>query len=183
MNNPSPALGALALATLVLLTVGLTACGMAGSADTETDGVPSASFDRAAPEGFRVDWLGEVPYDDVAALMEGRTEPLSTTVAVYVSEAEPGLRITTTLATYPTYAGALAMYNRWFADYGFIPAAERRPVPLGDQAECFDVGWPSFHAVVLRQGPLFALVQADRAVPIDRCAALLEDLLPEVSRQ
>jgi hypothetical protein len=142
---------------------------------------PGAPFDQIAPDGFSLGSIGDSPTDEVAAIMDGRTVPLTTTTAVFVSEAKPSQYITATLLTYPDMAGALAMYNRWFSDYGFIPVAERRTVPLGDQAECFDAGWPPFHAVVLREGPLFALVQADREVALDRCAALLADLLSKAT--
>lgn len=141
----------------------------------------AAPFDDIAPDGYGLDSLGEVPPDEVAAIMAGRTVPLTTTTAVFASAAEPTQRITATLLTYGDAAGALAMYNTWFAEYGFIPVAERRQVPFGDQAECFDAGWPPFHAVVLREGPLFALVQADGEVPLERCAALLGELLAEAT--
>lgn len=141
----------------------------------------AAPFEDIAPDGYGLDSLGEVPPDEVAAIMAGRTVPLTTTTAVFASAAEPTQRITATLLSYGDAAGALAMYNTWFAEYGFIPVAERRQVPFGDQAECFDAGWPPFHAVVLREGPLFALVQADSEVPLERCAALLGELLAEAT--
>jgi len=161
--------------------------GGSAASDQATVAEDAASWDRdapfaeIAPPDYALVSVSDTAPEKVAVIMEGRTIPAGTVVAVFASPVEPTQRITATLLTYKDYAGALAMYNKWFSEYGFIPVAERRQVPLGDQAECFDAGWPPFHAVVLRQGPLFALVQADREVPLDRCAALLEDLLVEAT--
>jgi hypothetical protein len=103
-------------------------------------------------------------------------------VGTYRSAEEPARTITVTLAAYPDDVGPLATYNGWFAENAFMAAVERNTLELGDQAECFDVQWPPFHAVIARQGSHFALVEADTTVPLDQCRALMTSLLESLAR-
>ena len=75
--------------------------------------------------------------------------------------APEGAAITVTVAEYPSRGAALTAYNGWFANHGFMAAAERRTLGLGDRAERFDVGWPPLHAVIALEANRFVLAEAD----------------------
>ena len=196
---------ALAIGIGAGLAAGLAACRLAEEVPPPSTrpGVSATGsvLTDVMPDGFALETVSNEPPADLSALMIGRTEPLSVTVATFSSQqagapatasvpaAEAGAptldgggTITVTLAVFPDAVGATALYNRWFAEYGFIPAAERRTLPFGDQGECFDAGYPVFHKVIVRDDTLFALLEADRTVPMDRCAAMLETLVAEWPR-
>jgi hypothetical protein len=158
----------------------IAACGR-GTPPAGTPGVPPA------PSGYRLQQAVPGLSPRLGRLLDTpRTTPMSATLAVYVAEtgestvtqgvaAQPA--ITLTLASYPDPSGALAAYNAWFAELGFMPAAERVPLDLGEQAERFDVGWPPLHAVIARAGPRFVIAEAGEGVPAEQRGAILEDLV------
>jgi len=131
----------------------------------------------ATPDGFELDLVTHVAPPSLAPLMADRTVPLTLTVAVYRTTVEPPRTITATLVTYGDQVGAIAIYNRWFAENAFMAAAERNALDVGDQAECFEIQWPPFHAVIARGGSLFALVEADTTVALTQCRALMRALV------
>jgi len=87
-----------------------------------------------------------------------------------------GGEITVTLTTYASTAGALATFNGWFAYYGFPAAAERTPVDLGESAERIDLEWPALHALIVREGKRFVLVEADAAIDAAIRAGAMQSL-------
>lgn len=88
-------------------------------------------------------------------------------------------RITLTEARFDRTSGAIAAYNGWFATFGFPAAAERTPLPLGEAAERFDLAWPPLHALIVREGRRFLLLEADARIPDAARAAALERLAAE----
>lgn len=171
--------GGVLLTTILLLAACIAAC-TEPSAQTPPARIPGAP---PAPSGYRLEHAGPGLSPRIAQLLDmPRTTPVTATLAVYVAEAEtvgvlPQPAITVTLASYADPSGALAAYNAWFAEIGFMPAAERAPLDLGEQAEHFDVGWPPLHAVIARAGPRFVIAEAGEGVPADRRGAILEDLV------
>jgi hypothetical protein len=175
-GNPSVRLpSALLLATWIVIAVSVVAA--CGQPEQPPVDVARSVLLASTPDGFRLDRISHDVPPSMAPLMTGRTEPQTLTVGRYQSSGEPTRSITVTLATYPDDVGPLAAYNGWFAENAFMAAVERNALELGDQAECFDVQWPPFHAVIARQGPLFALVEADTSVPLDQCRGLMTSLL------
>lgn len=188
---PAPLSAAFLAATLIALA----ACaprGEGGSAVAPVPGLPGA------PTGYRVETLAPDRSPVLRRLEQDvRTRPVTAQLGVYLREADasgsdsaaaggpatPALSarpaLTLTLASYAEPVGALAAYNRWFADFGFMAAAQRSTVELGPgiQAERFEVGWPPLHALVARSGSRFLLVEADEAVPAEARDALLDGLL------
>jgi len=182
-----------ALTLVCAMPVFAAACTSAGTVEP----TPSVPGVPPAPAGFRLDHVGEgrSPMLDRIGNTP-RTTPLTTSIAVYVAERVPEAgaselgrdptsatgpvtarpAMTLTLATYADPSGALAAYNTWFAEFGFMPAAERKALGIGDQAERFDVGWPPLHAAIARAGPRLVLAEAGEDVPADRRGALLEAL-------
>jgi hypothetical protein len=100
-------------------------------------------------------------------------------VRVYGSTGEPGRVVTATLMAFTGKAGALAMYNGWFARFGFLPAVERRVLEIGDQAELFELGWPALHVALAREGELLAFAEAGPGVAPAERAGLLAAALAE----
>jgi hypothetical protein len=164
------------VAFLLLTAVGLSAC-------AQLPPTPGAAPDAAAalvaatPNDYHLDLVTDVPPPSVARLMVGRSDPLATTVGVYRSTVDPPRTITATLATFGEPIGASALYNRWFADNAFMAAADRHALALADQAECFDVGWPAFHAAIAHRGTLFVLVEAETTVGVEQWRALVTPLI------
>jgi len=173
---PHEARFAAAIAAVALALAGtfLVGCGVL---KPSTDPAAGSALRETVPDGFRLSAVTHAPVPSFEPLMSGRTEPVTMTVAVYRSDDAPQRAITATLATYADEVGALAAYNGWFARNAFMAAVERNALDLGDQSECFNVEWPAFHAVTARQGGLFVLVEADTAVPIEACRALMAKLL------
>lgn len=192
---PSRAPAPFSAALLTAALIALAACapqGNDGPAMAPVPGLPSA------PVGYRVETLAPDRSPVLRRLaQDARTRPVTAQLGVYLGGANgsgegsagaggpatPALgarpALTLTLASYAGPVGALAAYNRWFADFGFMAAAQRSTVELGPgaQAERFEVGWPPLHALVARSGSRFLLVEADEAVPAEARDALMDGLL------
>lgn len=122
----------------------------------------------APPRGFAAVATGLPAPPALATLTAGVVPtPVALDVVRYAAEgAGPdGAAITRTVAAFASPAGALGAYNGWFARYGFPAVAVRVELDLGDAAERYDMGWPPLHAVLVRQGERFVLVEADDALP------------------
>jgi hypothetical protein len=130
-----------------------------------------------APPGWRAVAVGPGPgpvLDRLAATAS--VTPTESSVLAFTRENEPRAAITVTRATYTGAREAMTAYNAWFAEYGFIAAAERSALDVGDQAVRYEVGWPHLHAVVARSGARLVLVDAAPAVPPARAADVMERL-------
>lgn len=139
-----------------------------------------ALLTAAVPDGFALERVGHDLPPSVSALAVGRSMPVTATVGLYRSVAPPPRTITATLAYFDSAVGPAALYNNWFAENAFMASAERNSYDVGDQAECFDVEWPPFHAVLARRAGLFVLVQSDASVPLAVCRQMTRTLVEGV---
>lgn len=104
-------------------------------------------------------------------------QPSAAAMTVYLDTADPRAAVTVTVVTYPDSKGALILYNGYFAERAFHAAADRRRLPLGDEALGVELPWPPLHAVYARRGPRFVLAEAsDQLAPPERRRAALEAL-------
>lgn len=126
--------------------------------------------EAGGPEGFALA-AADLPMAPALATLTGGVVPTPVALAVArYDDAAPGATgsITRTVATFESPSGALAAYNGWFARYGFPAVAVRKSLDLGDMAESYTMDWPPLHAVLVRDGDRFVLVEGDDAVPAAR---------------
>lgn len=165
--RPTRVAVALAIVSLAVASV-VAACGAPGASPR----------DPAPPEGFALAGSGLPMAPALATLTSGvvpapiglavtRYELVGTDATGATGATGATDAITRTVATFASPSGALAAYNGWFARYGFPAVAVRTRLELGDMAENFTLAWPPLHAVLVREGDRFILVEGDDAVPAE----------------
>jgi len=157
---------ALGLATAL---AGCDASGPSSGLDPAARREPAEEGDRGnphpdAPAGLTLVATG-LPEPPALATLTAGIVPTPVALDVVRFVGAEGAAITRTLATFGSSAGALGAYNGWFARYGFPSVAVRTALPLGEAAERYDLGWPPLHAVLVRDGTRFVLVEGDDALP------------------
>jgi hypothetical protein len=150
--------------------LGETATTAAATGTTLDDAVDPMGFEAGAPT--------RLPHPAVEALSAGNEliTPIRYEAVVHRWAVDSRLAITATVVTLSSASGALATFNGWIATFGFMPAIERSALDLGDQAEALELGWPSLHQVIARDGDRFVLVEADAGIPAETRSAALRGI-------
>jgi len=141
-----------------------------------------AARDTALPDGVVVSEAGLAAPPALSTLTAGVVPtPVVLDVVRFTVAGAPGATgsITRTVATFGSPSGALGAYNGWFARYGFPAVAVRAQLGLGDVSERYDLAWPPLHAVLVRQGEVFVLVEGDDTIAAEVRAPAMATLAAE----